>query len=77
MHFFKTIGQKLWDGWMWFAHKVGWINEHLFLGVVYFVCIGLYAILYDVVKIFTPKPKSMWRAFEHQPTTLEALEKQF
>ncbi|NCP66699.1 hypothetical protein GW756_00135 [bacterium] len=73
----KKIGTVLWDGWMWFADKVGWINEHILLGVVYFVFIGIYAILYDLVLLLKAKPKSMWRNFEHQPNTLEALEKQF
>jgi len=77
MNFLKLIGAKLWDGWMWFAHKIGWVNEHILLGVVYFVFIGLYALIYDVVQLFHRKPKTMWRAFEHQPETLEALEKQF
>lgn len=62
---------------MWFAHKVGWVNEHIFLALVFFVCIGLYAIVYDLVTLFKGTPKTMWRSFEHQPTTLEALEKQF
>lgn len=73
----NTLGKKLWDGWMWFAHKVGWVNEHILLGLVYFVFIGVYAIIYDVVRLFHKKPKTMWRKFEHQPTTLEDLEKQF
>lgn len=73
----KALGTKLWDGWMWFAEKVGWVNEHILLGLVYFVLIGVYAIFYDLVHLFKAKPKTMWRKFEHQPTTLEALEKQF
>jgi hypothetical protein len=77
MKILSTIGSKFWKGWMYFAEKVGWVNEHILLGVVYFVAIGLYAILYDVTRIFKPKPKTMWRTFEHQPMTLEALEKQF
>lgn len=73
----KLIGNRLWGGWMWFAHKVGWINEHLLLGVVFFIFIGIYALIYDVVLLFKPKPKTLWRTFEHQPNTLVALEKQF
>ncbi len=73
----KSFGTKLWDGWMWFAHKVGWVNEHILLGLVYFVCIGIYALIYDLCSVFKRKPKTMWREFEHQPMTLEALEKQF
>ena len=73
----KNLRQKLWDGWMWFAHKIGWINEHILLGIVYFVFIGIYAVLYDVAHFFYTRPTTMWRKFEHQPTTLEALEKQF
>lgn len=77
MRLLKPMGSKLWDAWMWFAHKVGWINEHLLLGGLYLVVIGIYAIFYDISRWFRPKPNTMWRAFEHQPTTLEALEKQF
>jgi hypothetical protein len=72
-----AFGKKLWAGWMWFAEKVGWVNEHILLGVVYFVFIGIYALIYDLILLFKAKPKTMWRAFEHQPATLEALEKQF
>ena len=73
----KTVGQRLWDGWMWFAHKVGWINEYILLGIVFFVFIGLYTLFYNLVLLFKRKPKSMWQRFEHQPQTLETLEKQF
>jgi hypothetical protein len=73
----KNFGTKLWAGWMWFAEKVGWVNEHILLGVVYFVFIGIYAILFDFTRLFRKKPTTMWREFEHQPETLAALEKQF
>lgn len=73
----KTLGSKLWDGWMWFAHKVALVNEHILLGIVYWVFIGGYAIIYDFVQLFHSKPKTMWRKFEHQPMTLEQLERQF
>lgn len=77
MDVLKTLGKKLWKGWMAFAEKIGWVNEHILLGVVYFIFIGIYALIYDVIKLFKAKPKTMWREFEHQPETLEALEKQF
>ena len=73
----KALGKKLWDGWMYFAEKIGWVNEHILLGIVYFVFIGIYAVIYDFVRLFKWEPESMWRKFEHQPTTLEDLEKQF
>ncbi len=73
----KTFGKKLWKGWMWFAEKIGWINQQILLGVVYFIFIGIYALIYDAIKLFKHKPETMWREFEHQPETLEALEKQF
>ena len=73
----KNLGAKLWASWMWFAHKVGWVNEHILLGLVYFVFIGVYAIIYDFIGLFKARPKTTWRKFEHQPKTLEALEKQF
>ena len=73
----KTFGKKLWDGWMWLAHKIGWFNEHLLLGIVYWLFIGVYAIIYDLLTLFCRRPKTGWRKFEHQPMTLEQLERQF
>lgn len=77
MQTLKLIGSKLWDGWMWFAHKVALVNEFILLGAIFFVFIGVYALIYDLMLLFQPKPTSMWRSFEHQSETLEALEKQF
>ena len=77
MKTFQGLGQKLWDGWMWFAHKVGWVNEHLLLGFVYWLFIGVYAVFYDLCTLFRSKKTTMWRPFEHQPKTLEDLEQQF
>ncbi len=73
----KTLGNYLWKGWMKLAHAIGWVNEHILLGLVYFVFIGIYSIFYDLFSLFQRKPKTTWRSFEHQPKTLEDLEKQF
>ncbi len=54
--FFKT----LWDYWMKFAHVVGEVNQYILLGIVYFVVIGIYAILAWPFRWFAKKPKTTW-----------------
>ncbi len=73
----KTFWRWFRPYWMRFARALSWVKEHLLLGFVYWVVIGIYALIYDFLTLFKRKPKTMWRKFEHQPTTLETLEKQF
>lgn len=64
-------------GWMAFAHKMGWFNEHVLLGIVFFLVIGVYAFPAKIFRMLQSKPLSLWRDFEHHPKTVEDLKHPF
>lgn len=67
----KRILVKIWQGfkkgWMKFAHTLGLINTTILLTILYFVLIGIYAILIGLPKRifdFFKKNKTYW--IEHK-----------
>lgn len=72
----KAFGQYLWDGWMKFAHVIGEINQYILLAIVYFLFIGIYAVLAWPLMIFRKEKATAWQE-SLPPETKEQLTRPF
>lgn len=89
LDFIKKTWANLWKvigpSWMKFAHIFGEINQSILLGVLYFLVIGIYAIILKPAlwiksfyqKLRGNKKTSNWKTFTDNQLTLEDLEKSF
>lgn len=77
----KKLLKKLYKYWMKFAHILGTINGFIILFVFYFVIIGVYALLQQIIKLVSWSRKSnavsYWHKKEEPGEGLENLKFQF
>lgn len=73
--FFKLI----YRGWMKFAYVLGEINMRIIFTLLFFVAIGIYAIIQKIIFALRKKPTatSNWRDKAQVEPTLENLKRQF
>lgn len=57
----KKALQFLKNKWLRFASAAGWFNTRLILSLIYFVFIGIYALVYKLIKSFSRgKKETFW-----------------
>jgi hypothetical protein len=77
------IGKTLYSYWMKFAHVLGTINGFIILLVVYFVVIGVYAIIFflvkSIIRLFSKKKdnNSFWKHKELEEINITHVKFQF
>lgn len=71
--------KKLKNAWMKFAHVLGIINSTIILGLIFYVFIGVYALVKKIIGVFRRKKivTSSWEKFEHNQKDLDAAKEQF
>jgi protease PrsW len=67
-------------GWMAFAHGLGVINTTILLSIVFYIFVGIYAIISKIIKLvsypFKKKPDSYW-LLKEQEVDLESFKNPF
>jgi len=75
----KKAFQALKKYWMKFAHFIGNVNSKIIFTIIFFIFIGIYALIAKIIHWFARNKtkESYWEKKKYTKPTLESLGKQY